>query len=160
MDFNPGAKSQLVTASGDGSAIIWNTAKARVSEGVLDQTDTFLIDTSETNSRQIRAVPEESIAYLRGHRSSVVSVRYTGNSRIVTASDDGTMRIWDARTGALMQILAGHEGLVAERLGERPLVPMLNEPRAHGGCRNTNQLRPARAGRSQNEECAFDVKSV
>jgi hypothetical protein len=46
---------------------------------------------------------------LSGHGDAVVSAAYSPDStRIVTASDDKTARIWDARTGAQLAVLSGH----------------------------------------------------
>ena len=48
-----------------------------------------------------------------GHADPVGSVAVTADgSRIVTLSDDGTARVWDANTGAELLQLKGHEGSV------------------------------------------------
>jgi WD40 repeat protein len=50
---------------------------------------------------------------LRGHRDDVSSVEVSRDgSRVVTASVDGDVRIWDARTGKSMTALVGHVGTV------------------------------------------------
>jgi WD40 repeat protein len=50
---------------------------------------------------------------LSGHTSVVTSVAYSADSRrIVTASDDGTTRVWDARSGTTLTVLSRHAGRV------------------------------------------------
>ncbi|MBI4615360.1 MAG: DUF4062 domain-containing protein, partial [Planctomycetes bacterium] len=50
---------------------------------------------------------------LRGHESGVTSAAFSADgSRVVSASDDSTVRIWDAATGAELRVLRGHENLV------------------------------------------------
>src|SRR5262249_55713496 len=47
---------------------------------------------------------------LNGHRDAVRSAAFSPDGmHVVTASDDGTAVIWDARTGALVRTLTGHE---------------------------------------------------
>jgi WD domain, G-beta repeat len=50
-------------------------------------------------------------AVLRGHRGPVFVATFdpTG-TRVLTASDDGTARIWDAATGAILAVLHGRPG--------------------------------------------------
>src|SRR5262249_5136533 len=49
---------------------------------------------------------------LNGHRDRVWSVAFSpDDSRVVTASEDGTARLWDAR-GAHLHTLSGHTGRV------------------------------------------------
>ena len=49
---------------------------------------------------------------LEGHTDDVLSVEVSGDdSRVVTASEDGDARIWDARTGE-SRVLRGHGGTV------------------------------------------------
>ena len=48
-----------------------------------------------------------------GHASNVTAAAYSPDaSRIVTASYDGTAKIWDAATGAVIHTLRGNSGLV------------------------------------------------
>ncbi|PID58768.1 hypothetical protein CSB45_01860, partial [candidate division KSB3 bacterium] len=51
--------------------------------------------------------------FLEGHTGSVWSAAFSPDGRrIVTASRDGTARVWDAATGAELACLTGHEGFV------------------------------------------------
>ncbi len=50
---------------------------------------------------------------LTGHEDVVYSAGFSPDGgRIVTASKDGTARIWDTQSGALVAVLSGHEGWV------------------------------------------------
>jgi WD40 repeat protein len=50
---------------------------------------------------------------LTGHRDDVLSVEVSPDGRrVVTASEDGDARIWDARTGETVHVLRGHVGTV------------------------------------------------
>ena len=52
---------------------------------------------------------------LRGHLGTIYSVAYDSDGkRLVTASEDGTARIWDAVTGDELIVLEGHEGAVKD----------------------------------------------
>ena len=77
----------------------------------------------------------------RPRRRFVRSAEFSPDGeRVLTASDDGTARIWDADSGAQLQVLRGHEG----RLDERRL-----QPRRHAS--GDRERRPDRAdlGRRQ-----------
>ncbi len=51
---------------------------------------------------------------LRGHKGLVRSVRFSNDSRmVVTACDDGRVRIWSAPEWQLLRTLEGHRGAVA-----------------------------------------------
>ena len=44
-----------------------------------------------------------------GHESDVATINYSPDGRlIVTGSDDHTLRLWDATTGAQLAVLSGH----------------------------------------------------
>jgi len=73
----------VLTASGDGTARIWNVATGRVERT------------------------------LRGHGEDVHTAEYSPDgTRIVTAGADGTVRIWPAQGSGPSVILRGHEGHV------------------------------------------------
>ena len=53
------------------------------------------------------------LANLRGHLESVNSVGYSPDGqRIVSASDDGTIRLWEAISGRDLADFNGHEGRI------------------------------------------------
>jgi WD40 repeat protein len=50
---------------------------------------------------------------LSGHNEALIQAAFSRDgSRIITASADGTARVWDSKTGASMQILSGHRAEV------------------------------------------------
>jgi len=72
--FSPDGR-QVVTASRDGSAKIWDAANGQVLHKLVG-----------------------------GHRGPVYSAQYAPDgSRVLTASDDGTARIWDPETGLIVE---------------------------------------------------------
>ena len=63
--------------------------------------------------------------FAEGHSGMVNSAVFSGDgSRVATASDDGTARIWDSRTGELLHTLEGHFGGVRSAVfsGDRSRV--------------------------------------
>ena len=76
--YSPDGK-QIVTASWDQTARIWDAATG------------------------------QEVRTLSGHTDAVNSAAYSPDGQpIVTASDDGTARIWDAATGRKLRTLSGH----------------------------------------------------
>lgn len=69
----------------------------------------------------VRTLPPEGLvrpmtwprAELRGHQGRIRHVEYSPDGkRVVTASDDGTARVWDATTEEVLAELRGHQGSV------------------------------------------------
>src|SRR6266545_326724 len=59
-----------------------------------------------------RAIPHFA-AIMRGHELAVRTARFSPDGKqIVTSSDDGTARVWDASSGTLLQSLRGHTHVV------------------------------------------------
>jgi WD40 repeat protein len=63
--------------------------------------------------RQALARPGRTLVILAGHSGGVAQAIWNGdNSRVLTAGDDGTAKIWDAHSGEELLSLAGHADLV------------------------------------------------
>ena len=55
----------------------------------------------------------KEIAVLQAHSGPVRSAAFSPDgTRVVTASDDRTARLWDAQTGKQIAVLQGHSGAV------------------------------------------------
>jgi WD40 repeat protein len=134
--FSPDG-TQIVTASADGTARVWETYGLHMAT-VLAPSDA------------------QDVVALHGHRGGVVSAAFSPDGkRIVTASRDGTARVWPAVRSAAREILDREhplnpqssafrpDGTCAVTTGEQPGVV----ERRQGGLREVNVLCTGRDGR-------------
>ncbi|HEX2838484.1 MAG TPA: serine/threonine-protein kinase [Phycisphaerales bacterium] len=113
--------SRVVSSSGDGKARIWNAATGvelaaitgpdRFVGKVAYSPDGSLVLAAALNGQIVvwDAVTFAEVAVLKGHTLRVTSVAFIDNARVVSASDDGTARIWDAKSGAELRRMT-HDG--------------------------------------------------
>lgn len=57
-----------------------------------------------------RSNPLRAAKYLKGHDDHVVTCLQFDGEKIVSASDDNTLKVWSAVTGNLIRTLVGHTG--------------------------------------------------
>ena len=98
--------SHVLSASFDETARLWSTRTRRAQVLKPDVGHAMLSDVS--GDRQAisganwvaRILGPDGSVLLAGHRGGVASVRFSPDGRqVVTGSDDGSVRTWDARTG-------------------------------------------------------------
>lgn len=104
----------LVTASSDHTARLWSVPELKllaiysghdddVEMAVIDPTGTMVATASRDRRARIFDLSGRLRAELRGHRSDVISVEWSSDGReLLSSSDDGTIRRWDAATGAFV----------------------------------------------------------
>ena len=61
-------------------------------------------------SNNWRFCRSNAVCHLRGHDEHVITCLKLRGDRIVTGSDDCTLRVWSAATGRCTQVLSGHTG--------------------------------------------------
>jgi Tol biopolymer transport system component len=123
--FSPDG-TRIVTASGDGTARLWDAATAKeiavlrghdesVHSAAFSPGGTRIVTASSDNTARIwDAASAKEVAVLRGHETIVYSAAFSPDGRrIVTASGDKTARLWDAATAKQIAVLRGHDDFVA-----------------------------------------------
>jgi hypothetical protein len=118
--FSPDG-ARILTASGDGTALVWNaitgacltTCKGHtkaVNHAAFSRDGTrILTGSGDGTARLWDAATGARLATWEGHTGGVYHAAFSPDSaRILTASDDGTARLWDAVTGACFATCEGH----------------------------------------------------
>jgi WD40 repeat protein len=87
-----------------------------VSEGNYDHVELWALEPSA-----------QRVAFLRGHKGPVRSLEFSTDGKwLVTASDDGTARVWEVATLRLVSVLDTHIGYLTvaafSRDGERVIT--------------------------------------
>jgi hypothetical protein len=122
--FSPDGK-QIVTASGDNTARIWDASTWRMlvelkghssilRSAVFSPDGKRVVTASWDKSARIwDAKTGGMLVELKGHADRVESAIFSlDGKRVVTASADRTARIWDASTGVTVTKLMGHAGIM------------------------------------------------
>ncbi|KAJ5761081.1 hypothetical protein N7520_008237 [Penicillium odoratum] len=98
--------SQIASASDDGTAKIWDAATGRGVSTLTGPGDSRLKRFSDLVGYRDRST-------LTGHKNRVRSVDWSPDSgQLASASDDKTVKIWNAATGQCVSKLTGHRGTV------------------------------------------------
>lgn len=108
----------VVTASEDDTARVWDTVTGRELTQLEQHDGSLNIDAirqaRRTRVRFDNQTEERKLLELFGHHSDVSSAVFSHDgTRVVTASQDCTARIWDATTGRELSQLSGHDGPVS-----------------------------------------------
>ena len=83
----------------------------RVAASVDGVSDQVIFHATVNNETVTIAAPLKTLS---GHRDNVMSVEYSPDGSIIaTGSWDGTIRLWDGRTGEIKKTLAGHTSEVS-----------------------------------------------
>jgi WD40 repeat protein len=114
---------EVLTASRDGTAIIWDarTAKVKrrltgheapVNSAEFSDDGTRIVTAGDDGTIRVwKAGGREPPVILRGHVGAVLAAEFSPDgSRIVSAGADGTVRIWDAAGGETLVVLYRHRG--------------------------------------------------
>jgi WD40 repeat protein len=122
---SPGDK-RVLTASDDHTVRIWDSDVTGIGRQIaeFEFADSVNSAAFSPDGKRFAAALDDTHAWIRsldggpsidlgGHSERVNSVSFSRDGRrILTASDDRTARLWDAETGAGIQIFKGHTGRV------------------------------------------------
>jgi len=115
VDFSPlsGGISLLASASSDTSVKIWQPSfNASVTASNGGTTSNTLKDDDDDDGSKTKSTETVCKRTLMGHDHTVSCVRFASPSTLVSASRDGTAKLWDTESGFCLRTLHGHDGWV------------------------------------------------
>lgn len=114
-------EKQIVTASADGTARIWDSAtgtqrlvlrghSAGVNSAAFSPDGKLVVTASNDGTARIWEVSTgKELSALKGHTGPVKQARFSpDNKQIITAGSDRTARVWEVSTGRELKNLSGH----------------------------------------------------
>ena len=123
-DFSPNGK-ELVTASDDGTAIIWDLDKREIAHKLIGHKlrvesayfssfgDKVITSSGDSTAIIWDVKTGKQILQLKGHTDWLRDAVFSSNGDFVASSGlDGSIRIWDAKKGTILHILKGHKNWV------------------------------------------------
>jgi WD40 repeat protein len=114
--FSPSG-ALLVTSSSDYTSRVWAVPGLELRAVLTDHTDDVEMSVISPDETQVATASRDHLVRvfdidgtlrvrMEGHNADVLSVEWTEEGReLITSSDDGTVRRWDAATGRLLQTI-------------------------------------------------------
>ena len=110
---------RIVSASLDGSVRLWDTESRRSKVAASEDALVFAATFDPAGRRIAFGGARETITIqrldggdrvvLKGHEGAILAIAFDpGGTHLASASDDGTVRLWNAATGRLERTLRGH----------------------------------------------------
>ena len=67
----------------------------------------------KSRKRPVRTVHEALVVVMEGHAGPICGVEVFADGRVLSWSEDGTLRLWNVQTGAPLALMEGHNNRVA-----------------------------------------------
>jgi WD40 repeat protein len=118
--FSPDGRLLATSGQFDNTVFVWDVINTRliqrlkasehVSVTTFSPDGTLLVTRSGTTAQIWEVASGRAVGYLRGHTAGITFLHFfDGGSKIVSAANDGTVRIWDAREAKQIAVFSGHE---------------------------------------------------